>query len=130
MDYGLRRIGLGIARGPLAEPWRVVANDPKDQLKAWEELVKLFQKENIQMLVVGLSENEMAEKTTEFVAVLSRKLKFAGMDIPVEYIDETLSSQAMAARLRTGGMKQSRRSGAIDHFVAAGLLQEWLDENL
>ena len=49
--------------------------------------------------------------------------------MPIEFFDETLSSQEVEKRIQQQGIKKSVRSGPIDHFAAAIILEEWLEEN-
>ena len=116
IDYGTTRIGLAIARGPLAEPLEIVNND--DQ--ALTKIKQIIDREQVEQLVVGLSENQMAEKTKIFVESLKTITQ-----IPIEFVDETLSSYEMHHKLVDA--KKSVKQGPIDHFVAAQLLQDWLD---
>ena len=116
IDYGTTRIGLEIARGPLAEPLEILENDDQTILK----LVEIIDQEQVEQLIVGLSENQMAEKTKLF----ARQLELA-TNLPLEFVDETLSSYEMHRKLIAA--KRSVKQGPIDHFVAAQLLQDWLD---
>lgn len=74
------------------------------------------------MIVVGISEGAMADQTREFVQEMEEVIR----DIPIEFMDETLSSHEVAERLRQQGIKKSVRTGHIDHFAAALILEEWL----
>jgi len=118
IDFGTKRIGIAISRGTLAEPLKIIINDEQ----AIFQISELCQTESVTQLVVGLSENEMAELTRAFVAHLSEKVK-----LPVEYMDETLSSHTVGGKLKAGGAKLSKRQQPIDHLAAAEFLQEYLD---
>ncbi|MFZ5438130.1 MAG: Holliday junction resolvase RuvX [Patescibacteria group bacterium] len=119
IDFGTKRVGVAVSRGTLAVPLVVLANE--DNL--FEELLKIIEQEETQKIIVGLSENEMALKTEEFV----RELK-AKTEIPVEFADETLSSREVEQRLQNQGIKHKVRSGPIDHFAAAIILENWLEQ--
>lgn len=123
IDYGTQRIGVAISHASLAEPLTVIANTSDSNDKAIAELVKLLADQQIKQVVVGLSEKEMAQKTKDFVAELKQKT-----DLPVYFFDETLSSQAVESRLRQKGIKASKRQGPIDHYAAALILEEWLEQ--
>lgn len=116
IDYGTVRIGLAVARGPLAEPLAIIANNQQTISK----LQVICQQENIELLVVGISEGKMAEQTKEFVSELTKVV-----NVPVEFTDETLSSYEMHINRRN----INKNDRYIDHLVAAQLLQNWLDEN-
>ncbi len=127
IDYGTTNIGVAIARGPLAEPLEVVGNETKVQgdgevsrkNRGLDRVVDLIKSNQVELIVMGMSEGQMAERIREFVDQLQEQI-----DIPVEYIDETLSSYEMHQKLRNS--KRKKKQGPIDHFVAAELLQEYL----
>jgi putative Holliday junction resolvase len=120
IDFGTKRIGLAVSKGTLAVPLVVLPN--QDDL--FDELIRIIQEEEIKKIIVGLSENEMAIKTREFAEELKKKI-----DIPIVFSDETLSSQEVEKRIQQQGIKKSVRSGPIDHFAAAIILEEWLEQN-
>ena len=130
VDYGSKRIGLAISRGTLATPLLVIQNQPyfakasQGKQSPITKIKKICEEEAVEKIVMGLSENEMAEKTKIFVKKLQAAIK-----LPLEYFDETLSSQAVEKKLKSQSIKKSKRSGAIDHYAAAEILQEWLDAN-
>ena len=82
IDYGRKRIGLALAKAGLAEPLAVLANDEHFMAK----IAKIAAEEEIDELVVGLSENEMAQETAQFARQLREELQ-----LPLHFADETLS---------------------------------------
>ncbi|MFZ5376403.1 MAG: Holliday junction resolvase RuvX [Patescibacteria group bacterium] len=128
LDYGTKRIGVAVSRGSLAEPLEVVANDASIDSSvatvpsALERIAEICQEEKIEQLLVGLSENGMAERTKKFVDEL--RIRF---DLPVSMFDETLSSQDAEDRLLLSGAKKKKRQGPIDHYSAAIILESWLE---
>ncbi len=127
IDYGTKRIGVAISQGSLAEPLCILEQENEglstDQAldEAISNLAALCATHNVTQLVIGLSENKMADLTKKFAEKLQQKV-----DLPIDFIDETLSSYEMHLKLRQ--TKRKKKQGPIDHFVAAQLLQEWLDE--
>jgi len=115
IDFGTKRVGVAISVGSLAEPLCVLDHD-----HALEGLVKLCQEHQIEQIVFGLSENETARKTKLFAKELTELTH-----LPIDFADETLSSQAVYERLRSMGNK--RLEGPIDHYSAALILEEYLD---
>lgn len=118
IDYGTQRIGIAVSFHTLAEPLEII----KNHQGALARIVELCQQNNVEKIIVGLSENEMAKKTERFVAELKKVIS-----VPIVFFDETLSSHAVHQKLKTA--KQSKRSGNIDHYAATEFLQEWIDEN-
>lgn len=121
IDYGTQRIGLAVSRGTLAEPLKVLENDAA----LFDRITAIIRDEKIDQIVVGVSEGEMADLTREFAQDLEEATGFA---IPLEFTDETLSSKEVEERLRQKGIKHSTRTGPIDHFAAALILEEWLEQ--
>jgi putative transcription antitermination factor YqgF len=120
IDYGTVRIGLAISRGSLAEPLAIISSDEK----ALPHIQKVISIEQVEQIIVGISENEMAEKIKGFVEELKKTI-----DLPIELVDETLSSHTVHQKVLESGMKQSQRQQPIDHLAAAEFLQEYLDSD-
>jgi len=120
IDYGTSRIGLAISRGSLAEPLRILPNDEGFFMK----LEKVLAEERVERIIVGLSENTMAERTREFVKRLETHT-----EISVQFVDETLSSATVHKKMLFS-QKRSVRQQPIDHLAAAEFLQEYLDGQL
>lgn len=120
IDFGTKRVGLAVNQLSLAVPLQIVANDGQ----LFDNLKKILASEKIELILVGMSENEMAVKTEQFVEKLKLKT-----DLPIEFVDETLSSKTTHQKLATSHMKLKKRQGPIDHYAAAEFLQEWLDDD-
>ncbi len=118
IDYGTVRVGLAKSVLSFAQPLKIIGNTPK----LIPELVALCQELSITRIVVGLSENTMAEKTREFVTELQKNI-----ELPIDFWDETLSSQAVHQKVRELGRNKGKNRQAIDHYAAAEILQDWLD---
>lgn len=119
IDFGTQRVGLAISRGTLAEPLTVVPNDEH----LFEQLQAIVKNEQIEQVVIGLSEGEMADQTREF----AQELEEIVAPTPIDFADETLSSHEVQEKLKEKGVKKSVRIGAIDHFAAALILEQWLE---
>jgi len=115
IDWGEKRIGVAIADSEmkLAVPWGTVSD--------LEELLGVVETENAHKLVVGMPISLNGEKGgfsdgfNKFVADLEKR---SGM--PVEYVDERLTSQE--ADSRAAGGKIDR-----DAVAAMLILQTFLD---
>jgi putative transcription antitermination factor YqgF len=124
IDYGTQRIGTAFATTFLAEPLEVVPNNDD----AFQRLHQLITQHVPDVIVVGLSEKEMAEQTKKFVAELGVYLSTKMPEVPLfEFADETLSSVEVYQKLYESGKRDIRQHGAIDHYAAAQILQEYLD---
>lgn len=118
IDYGTQRLGLAISRVNFAEPLCIILNSEN----MFEELQKIINDESVEKIVIGISEQLMAEKTRKFADDLANITS-----LPIEFTDETLSSKTVHEKLINH--KKKTRSGHIDHFAAAEFLQEWLELN-
>ena len=117
IDYGTVRVGVAVSVHTLADPLMILQNDSQ----LFTNIIALCKENEIQQILVGISENEMAEKTKEFVNKLRDHTQLS-----IIFVDETLSSHTVHKKLQSA--KKSKRSGDIDHYAAAEFLQVWLDE--
>lgn len=115
IDYGTKRIGLAMSFGSLADPLTVIPSDGN----TINYICNVINNYKISQIVVGISENEMARKTQEFVIQLQRMTK-----VPIEMHDETLSTQTVRKKLAEQKKNQNQ---PVDHLAAAEFLQDWLD---
>jgi len=120
VDFGTKRIGLAINKASLAEPLFILVNND-EVLDKFKEVCEEY---DVELIVVGISENKMAQKTKNFVTKLKKKLL-----LPIEFVDETLSSKTVQNKLQEKGIKRSKKQQAIDHYAAAVILEEWLELN-
>lgn len=127
IDYGTKRIGIAIATTPLAEPIEVIPNAIKSNSEivspqAMTRLLLLLEEHRIEKIIVGISEETMADQTRIFIEKLSQNTS-----LPVEEMDETLSSYQAYEYMKS--MKKSKREGVRDHYAAAHILQNYLDSH-
>ncbi|MDQ3008802.1 MAG: RuvX/YqgF family protein [bacterium] len=118
IDYGTERIGLAVNHGALADPLEIIANDSK----LLHHLQSLCESEEIALVVVGISENEMARQTERFISELRQHIT-----VPIETTDETLSSSTVGQKMKDAGWSLAKRQRPRDDLAAAEFLQEYLD---
>lgn len=118
IDYGTVRVGLAVGRAGFAEPLKIISNS-ENLIK---ELLDVLSDVQPDQIVIGISEQKMAELTKSFAVELAKVTS-----LPIIFADETLSSKTVHDKLRVS--KKKTRTGHIDHFAAAQFLQEWLDIN-
>ena len=116
IDYGRSYIGVALATTPLAEPLMILDNDEK-VLAHIKQAISLNQ---IDTIVVGISEAAMAQETREFAEKLT-----PAISTPIVFHDETLTSHE--ASLKIMHAKRSTRSDRQDAFQATVMLQDYLD---
>ena len=119
IDYGLKKIGLAISEGELAEPLGVI------RITNYElRIANICEKEKIDKIVIGVSEGNMVTKQRRFGAKLVKITS-----LPVEFQDETLTSQDAIAKMNQAGKRRKFRRQFQDAVAAAIILQSWLDKN-
>lgn len=118
IDYGRSHVGIALAQTPVAEPIEVVSLG--QSIDRIGQLAKTFQVETV---VIGLSEGEMAIETQKF----GRQLETV-TNLEIVYHDETLTSYAAKQKLRH--KKKKARQGPDHHYAAALILQDYLDTHL
>ncbi|PIU28489.1 Holliday junction resolvase RuvX [Candidatus Woesebacteria bacterium CG07_land_8_20_14_0_80_44_9] len=120
IDYGRKKIGLAVSGGKLAEPLKVIRY--RDIKILSEKLQKIVKENNIEKIVVGVSEGEMGEESKKFALAISHQPLAI-----VETFDETLSTHEAKKLSLEAGISRGKRRGLEDAFAAAVMLQSYLD---
>lgn len=118
IDFGTVRIGLAISIASLADPLKIIPNNEH----TIEEIKKIIKEESVEQILLGLSEQEMAEKIKNFANELKKEI-----NLPIIFHDETLSSKETHFKINNSHLKKSKKRQPIDHYAASHFLQEWLD---
>jgi putative transcription antitermination factor YqgF len=118
IDYGTERVGIARSYGTLAEPLVILDNSAQ----LFPQLQALIAEHDITQIVVGMSENTMAEQTQHFISLLKKMTS-----VPIETTDETLSSKTVHQKLHEKNKGKAQYKGHIDHYAAAEFLQEYLE---
>lgn len=130
-DFGTRRIGVAVGQTVTGAARPLVTLGSRDAQPDWAAIARLVEQWRPQTLVVGLpvnmdgSAHELAPAVTAFAAELR-----ARHALPVELIDERLSSHAALERAAAaGGRRQSAGRAAkeqLDRLAAQVILETWL----
>lgn len=128
IDFGEKRIGLAVSDsdGRYAIPWKTLMRQSDQQ--AIEELGKLATEEAVDLVVIGDPRNldGTAGPQSERVAAFAKKLTSA-LGLPLETVNESLTSHEANSRMRAAGLSGSKRKQHLDSLAAQILLQEALD---
>jgi putative Holliday junction resolvase len=128
IDPGSKRIGLALSdeTRTIASPYRTLTAEPAASLV--DRLVAILREAGAERILVGLPKNMDGSSGPEAKAarVLAEHLRVAS-GLPVEMIDERLSSVAAERHLVRGGMRREKRRLVVDQVAATLLLQSWLD---
>jgi putative Holliday junction resolvase len=120
VDYGKKRIGLAWSDGPLASPLEVL--EVKDTDQAIGEMALIMRDKEVDLVVVGVSEREMAKESKSFGKRIENEL-----NLPVEYQDETLTTKDANKLAIEAGIGQGKRKRLGDAYAATLILQAYLD---
>jgi len=129
LDLGKKRIGVAGCDGTglIATGLQTIYRKSFPQTIA--ELQQIVRDREVQILVVGIpysmdgTVGPQARQTLKFSQALSTALQ-----LPVEYIDERLTSFQAEEMLKSENISPSRNKGLIDRKAAALILQQWLDQ--
>lgn len=126
-DFGTRRIGISVGQliTRTAQPLITLQTD-KEGMPPWQQIELLIQEWQPDRLVVGLPYNETFNDQSTYQAALSfiemLKIRF---NMPVDTIDEHLSSFAAKAMMRERGIKLDKVP--LDAMAATIILESWLN---
>ena len=130
LDYGDVRIGIA-----LSDLSRTIANgletyNCKNSEQDIAYITNLAKQNDVDLFVMGLplnmdgSEGARAEKTRAFGAKLE---EISG--IPVEFVDERLTSVEAEELLISAGVRREKRKEVIDKVAATLILESYLQNN-
>jgi putative Holliday junction resolvase len=128
LDYGRRRIGVA-ACDPLGITTAGVGTiDARDLPAALDAIAAIVAERDATAIVVGLPINmdgsigPMAQAATKFAEEVR-----ARVSVPVDLMDERLSSFAADQVLREAGLSRRDRASKEDQVAAAIILRAYLD---
>ncbi len=128
IDYGRRRIGLAVsdALGLAARPLGTLERtNRRDDLRRLRQVVRQHE---IRRIVVGHplhldgTAGEMATEAARFAARIEKQLS-----VPVELVDERLSSWEAEQMLAAGKAAPWKRAVKLDALAAAVILRDYLE---
>ena len=128
IDHGTVRIGLA-----LSDEMELVANPLKtiaSSKQAVEEVARFALEKRVGKIVIGMplhmsgAKGSTADRVEKFGELLGKALLH---EIPIEYVDERLSSVTAERALKRSGQKVDPKSGVVDQIAAVVILQEYLN---
>ncbi len=128
LDIGEVRIGVAASdvSGTIASPVCVLpASEVLGNARSWRRILEDYEPE---VLVCGLPKTMAGEEGPQATRVkdISKKIALS-CGIPLEFVDERLSSTEAKRILRSHGMNEKRMRGKVDMVAASLFLQSWLD---
>jgi putative Holliday junction resolvase len=127
-DFGEQRIGVatGELRLGIAHALTVIAAEDNDTRFA--NIAGLIAEWQPVLLVVGVASHDdgAVHETGRLARRFGQRLH-GRFNLPVEFIDERLTSHAADAALREGGTRADRRAAMLDAAAAAEILRTWFE---
>ncbi len=127
-DFGEVRIGVAVGSTELGIPHPVETIAFEDNEHRFARIGELIAQWQPQRLVVGLpmhldgTEHEMSRLARKFANRLHGRF-----GLPVDLVDERLSSAAACQALNEAGLRGRRQKPALDQVAAMQILQGWFD---
>ncbi|MEG5174832.1 Holliday junction resolvase RuvX [Microcoleus sp. B3-D7] len=130
LDIGLKRVGIAGCDGTglIATGITTLVRSSFDRDVAY--LRELVRERRVQILVAGLPYSLSGELGAQARQVQKYANRIAAaLEIPLEYVDERLTSVEAEELMKASGISPSQNNkGSIDRKAAALILQQWLDE--
>ncbi len=129
LDIGQKRVGVAGCDGLGLMATGLITLKRSSFEQDVAKLQKLVEERRVQVLVVGLPYSmdgtigAQAKKVQRYATGLSQSL-----ELPLEYIDERLTSVQAEQIMRDANIAPSRNRAMIDAIAAAIILQQWLDQ--
>jgi putative Holliday junction resolvase len=129
VDLGEKRIGLAISDPTLtiAQPLKTIIFKKFKTLVS--DLEAVIESYSVSKIIVGLPitmKGTYSQKTHDTVAMIE-KLQDA-ISIPIEMLDERLTTVQAHQTIRQMGKKPSQERDKVDQLAAVHLLQNYLDQ--
>ena len=131
-DYGLKRIGVAIGNSLTATATPLTTMIQTDSGPDWQEVDHIITSWEPESLLLGLPQND-----TKSGKILCDKIKKFGRqlqtryDLPLSYIDESLTSieaEAALKQARQSGRRKRIQKTDIDQQAAAIMLRQWFNQ--
>lgn len=128
LDIGEVRIGIAASdsTGTIAFPVKVLpAQEVLSCARSFRRILEDYEPE---VLVCGRPRTMAGEDGPQAERVMAQARKIAeSCGLPLEFVDERLSSQEAKRILRAEGLSEKSMRGRVDMVAASLFLQAWLD---
>jgi putative Holliday junction resolvase len=132
VDVGTVRVGVARSDpgGILASPVVTLPRDAESDADI-AELARLVRDSAAVGVVVGLPRTlrNREGSSVDMARDYARRLAVLIAPVPVEHVDERLTTVSAERKLRGSGVRGRERRAVIDQAAAVELLQQWLDTN-
>ena len=129
-DFGTKRIGAAVGETAIGIAHPLTTIHAPDKQRRYAAIEALIREWKPALLVVGLpshldgTEHEISRLARKFAGELTRRFM-----LPVEFIDERLTSAAAESSLHESGVAAGKHKALVDAVAAQHILQDFLDHN-
>lgn len=129
LDIGKKRIGVAGCDGTGLIATGLTTLERQSFPHLIDQLRAIVEQRQVTLLVVGLpysmdgSLGPQARYSQKQATAIGKAL-----DLPIEYVDERLTSYEAEQLMRSANVEPSRHKGLVDRKAAALILQRWLDQ--
>lgn len=135
LDVGDRRVGVAVSdeTGLIATPLTVIRRASKAE--DFARIAGLVRELDVGELVIGHPLDKdgragpQAQRIERYAAALAETLQAEGLDLPLTFWDESLSTARAQEAMIAAGRKARDRRARIDAVAAAVILQDYLDSH-
>lgn len=128
LDIGGARTGIAVSdrTGSVAMPLKVLPAVEVEQVS--RSFRYILEDHEPDIIVCGLPQTMAGEEGTQAERIRAIAVKIgARTGLPIEFVDERLSSREAKRILREQGLNEKRMRGKVDMISASLFLQVWLD---
>ena len=133
LDVGDRRVGVAVSdeSGLIARPLTTIQR--RSKAEDFSRIMRLAREHGADGLVIGHplnadgSAGPQARRIERYAAALAKGLQDQGVDLPIRFWDEHLSTRRAQEAMIAAGRKVKDRRARIDAVAAAVILQDYLD---
>jgi putative holliday junction resolvase len=134
VDVGTVRVGVAICDRDsiLATPYKTLDRNARKNSDV-RVIANMVEELGAVQVIVGLprtmkgEEHASARMATEYAELLAAELSARALAVPVNLVDERLSSVTAHRNLHEAGMSSRNHRKVVDQVAAAGILQHALD---
>jgi putative holliday junction resolvase len=129
LDLGRKRVGVAGCDGTGLIATGITTIYRTSLVEDIKQLQAIVEEREVKVLVIGLPYSlngnlgSQAKEVQKFTQKIARAL-----NLPVEYVDERLTSVEAEMQLKAQKRFSTRNKGLIDQQAATIILQQWLDE--
>ncbi|OIO75769.1 MAG: hypothetical protein AUJ85_02250 [Elusimicrobia bacterium CG1_02_37_114] len=127
IDYGEKYIGIAVTDelSIAAHPLTTVICDKTE----FDRIKELIKKHEVNKIIIGLPKNMdgSSGKSVDRVLVFADELKKVMCDVPIEFIDERLTTREAEERLIGLGVSRKKKKSKINQLSACIILESYLN---